>query len=47
MKYLAEIRNSDAVSRFLKRPRFLLGTLILVAGTTLIIAETGIRLYRI
>ena len=46
MRYLAEIRNSDAVSRFLKRPRFLLGTLILIAGTILIIAETGTRLYR-
>lgn len=46
MRYLDEIRNSDAVSRFMKRPKFLLGTLILIAGTTLIIAETGIRLYR-
>lgn len=46
MSFVAEIRKSDAVTQFLKRPRFLLGKLILVAGKTLLAGETGKTFYR-
>ena len=46
MRLITEIKNSDAMTQFIARPRFVLGTLILCAGVTLLVAEGAKSLYR-
>lgn len=46
MRFVSEIKNSEAMNHFIAHPRFLLGTLILCAGVTLLVAEGAKLLYR-
>ncbi len=46
MRALAEIKNSQAVSSFVARPRLLLGLVIFSAGITLLTVEAASTLYR-
>lgn len=46
MRTIDEIRNSQAVSNFLARPRIILGVVIFCAGVTLLTVEAASTLYR-
>jgi len=46
MRIVSEIKNSEAMTSFLGRPRFALGALIFFAGTTLLLTEALRVIYR-
>ncbi|XUK66300.1 hypothetical protein ABMA08_07925 [Pseudomonas yamanorum] len=46
MQAIFEIKNSEAVAKFIARPRIILGTTILVAGLMLLTFEVAKVFYR-